>query len=121
MSAMIGVGATFPPASPFPSCFLSLRGSNELTQLDPKYEEEVSGCTAAVSVISKHKIWVVCILAMANLETTLGLVHSLTGSRPMLVILALYWVSRVAQSLCHLTTSLRTKVHIPRISITDQF
>ncbi|KAI9039492.1 PP2C family serine/threonine-protein phosphatase [Aspergillus affinis] len=25
---------------------------------DPKYEEEVSGCTAAVSVISKHKIWV---------------------------------------------------------------
>ncbi|KAH2526474.1 hypothetical protein KXW40_007465 [Aspergillus fumigatus] len=25
---------------------------------DPKYEEEVSGCTAAVSVISKNKIWV---------------------------------------------------------------
>ncbi|KAI9928551.1 Protein phosphatase 2C 2 [Aspergillus wentii] len=25
---------------------------------DPRYEEEVSGCTAAVSVISKHKIWV---------------------------------------------------------------
>ncbi|KAL4868151.1 phosphatase 2C-domain-containing protein [Aspergillus spectabilis] len=25
---------------------------------DPKYEEEVSGCTAAVSVISKQKIWV---------------------------------------------------------------
>ncbi|KAF7595774.1 Protein phosphatase 2C 2 [Aspergillus hancockii] len=25
---------------------------------DPKYEEEVSGCTAAVSIISKHKIWV---------------------------------------------------------------
>lgn len=30
-----------------------------LTRLDPKYEEEVSGCTAAVSIISKHKIWVV--------------------------------------------------------------
>ena len=25
----------------------------------PKYEEEVSGCTAAVTVISKDKIWVV--------------------------------------------------------------
>ncbi|EAW07902.1 PP2C family serine/threonine-protein phosphatase [Aspergillus clavatus NRRL 1] len=25
---------------------------------DPKYEEEVSGCTAAVSIISRHKIWV---------------------------------------------------------------
>ncbi|OXV10648.1 hypothetical protein Egran_01600 [Elaphomyces granulatus] len=25
---------------------------------DPKYEEEVSGCTAAVSIISKDKIWV---------------------------------------------------------------
>ncbi|OJJ49567.1 hypothetical protein ASPZODRAFT_149088 [Penicilliopsis zonata CBS 506.65] len=25
---------------------------------DPKYEEEVSGCTAAVSVISRNKIWV---------------------------------------------------------------
>ncbi|KAJ5160542.1 Protein phosphatase 2C, partial [Penicillium canariense] len=25
---------------------------------DPKYEEEVSGCTASTSIISKHKIWV---------------------------------------------------------------
>ncbi|KAJ5610763.1 protein phosphatase 2C [Penicillium lagena] len=25
---------------------------------DPKYEEEVSGCTASVGIISKHKIWV---------------------------------------------------------------
>ncbi|KAF9887475.1 Protein phosphatase 2C 2 [Aspergillus nanangensis] len=25
---------------------------------DPKYEEEVSGCTAACGIISKHKIWV---------------------------------------------------------------
>lgn len=32
----------------------------ETDLLDPKYEEEVSGCTAAVSVISKNKIWVVC-------------------------------------------------------------
>lgn len=27
---------------------------------DPKYEEEVSGCTASVGIISKDKIWVVC-------------------------------------------------------------
>lgn len=26
---------------------------------DPKYEEEVSGCTASTAIISKHKIWVV--------------------------------------------------------------
>ncbi|KAJ5691455.1 Protein phosphatase 2C [Penicillium malachiteum] len=25
---------------------------------DPRYEEEVSGCTASTSIISKHKIWV---------------------------------------------------------------
>ncbi|EPS31816.1 hypothetical protein PDE_06774 [Penicillium oxalicum 114-2] len=25
---------------------------------DPKYEEEVSGCTASTAIISKHKIWV---------------------------------------------------------------
>lgn len=37
--------------------------SDELTSnllLDPKYEEEVSGCTAAVAVISRDKIRVVC-------------------------------------------------------------
>jgi hypothetical protein len=27
---------------------------------DPKYEEEVSGCTASVGVISNDKIYVVC-------------------------------------------------------------
>ena len=27
---------------------------------DPKYEEEVSGCTASVGIISKDKIYVVC-------------------------------------------------------------
>lgn len=26
---------------------------------DPRYEEEVSGCTASTAIISKHKIWVV--------------------------------------------------------------
>jgi hypothetical protein len=27
---------------------------------DPKYEEEVSGCTASVGIISSKKIYVVC-------------------------------------------------------------
>lgn len=27
--------------------------------LDPKYEEEVSGCTASVGIVSRTKIWVV--------------------------------------------------------------
>lgn len=30
---------------------------------DPKYEEEVSGCTASVGIISKDKIYVVCSIA----------------------------------------------------------
>ena len=29
------------------------------TCLDPKYEDEVSGCTATVALISDAKIWVV--------------------------------------------------------------
>jgi len=32
--------------------------------LDPKYEEEVSGCTASVGIISKNKIYVVCPLVL---------------------------------------------------------
>ena len=31
---------------------------------DPKYEEEVSGCTASVGIISKNKIYVVCTLVL---------------------------------------------------------
>ncbi len=28
--------------------------------LDPRYEEEVSGCTASVAIVSATKIFVVC-------------------------------------------------------------
>jgi protein phosphatase 2C family protein 2/3 len=35
-------------------------GIRWLTRADPRYEEEVSGCTASTSIISKDKIWVVC-------------------------------------------------------------
>jgi len=37
--------------------------ANERSLADPKYEEEVSGCTASVGIITKDKIYVVCILA----------------------------------------------------------
>ena len=33
--------------------------SRVLSLVDPKYEEEVSGCTASVGIISRDKIWVV--------------------------------------------------------------
>lgn len=32
-----------------------------ITDADPKYEEEVSGCTASVGLISKTKIYVVSV------------------------------------------------------------
>ena len=35
--------------------------ADKLTLPDPKYEEEVSGCTASVGIITKDKIYVVCI------------------------------------------------------------
>ncbi len=28
--------------------------------IDPKYEEEVSGCTSTVGIVTKDKIYVVC-------------------------------------------------------------
>jgi hypothetical protein len=34
---------------------------------DPKYEEEVSGCTASVGIISKTKIYVVCMPVFVEL------------------------------------------------------
>lgn len=32
-----------------------------IPRADARYEDEVSGCTASVGIISKDKIWVVCI------------------------------------------------------------
>jgi hypothetical protein len=32
---------------------------------DPRYEEEVSGCTASVAVVSAKKIFVVCVVSVA--------------------------------------------------------
>ena len=42
-------------------------GDRSLTGLDPKYEEEVSGCTASVGIVSREKIWVVCTLRLSDL------------------------------------------------------
>lgn len=82
-----------------------------ITRVDPKYEEEVSGCTASVGVISRDKIWVVCICCYTKVSL------SYMVYRPMLVIHDLCLVSRVAQSLCPLITNPRTKVRIPLVSI----
>ena len=64
----------------------------------------MSGCTAAVSVISKHKIWVVRIL-FSVFHPRRGL--SLISHRPTLVTPGRFSVSRVAQSPCPSITSRR--------------
>jgi hypothetical protein len=75
--------------------------------LDPRYEEEVSGCTASTGIISQKKIWVVCY----DLEINIGLKRfKLTGHRRTLVIHDRSWVSRDVQSPFHSTTSLRMRV-----------
>ena len=72
--------------------------------IDPRYEEEVSGCTATVAVIANNKIYVVC-LTRANTE-----VADADLNREMLVIRELSWVSRDVQSHSLSTTSHKTRV-----------
>lgn len=56
-----------------------------LTQkTDPRYEEEVSGCTASVGVLSKDKIYVVSNTTCTNMTAT-------DTSRPTLVTRVQYW------------------------------
>jgi hypothetical protein len=57
----------------------------DLYALDPRYEEEVSGCTASVGILSSKKIYVVgdVILAVTRLM--------LTVYRVMLEILEAFW------------------------------
>lgn len=86
------------------SACLAFCSPTRLTRLDPKYEEEVSGCTAAVSVISKHKIWVVCICSVS------ARFRGINGCRPMLVTPVRFLGSRAAQSPFRSTTSHRMKV-----------
>lgn len=73
---------------------------------DPKYEEEVSGCTASVGVLSKDKIYVVCRPHMAQN-------YKAHTDRPTRVIRALFSESRAGQSRSHSTTSHRTRVRKP--------
>ena len=76
--------------------------------LDPKYEEEVSGCTASVGLISKTTIYVVGSLLCSSCNI------DLMPSRPMQEILGLYWESRVEQSLSHMIISHKTRVGFSR-------
>lgn len=84
-----------------------IRSVNRLadSSIDPKYEEEVSGCTASVGVISKDKIWVVC--SRLSHRRTLA-----KHSRPTRATPAAFSESRAAQSLSRSTTSLKTRVCI---------
>lgn len=78
--------------------------------LDPKYEEEVSGCTASVGLISEKKIYVVSLSLASAIKDTDFL-------RQTLATHGLYSVSRVEQSRSRSTTSRRTKVNIPFVPI----
>ncbi|KAL9621619.1 MAG: hypothetical protein Q9160_004011 [Pyrenula sp. 1 TL-2023] len=47
---------------------------------DPRYEEEVSGCTASVGIISKTKVWVVSFAATSeNLSTYVNMIQANAG------------------------------------------
>lgn len=82
-----------------------LLGSMLIGDADPKYEEEVSGCTASVGLISKTKIYVVGVGNVLH-KGTIGLIDF----RQMPVIRGLYSVSKDEQNLYHMTISLKTRV-----------
>jgi hypothetical protein len=73
---------------------------------DPRYEEEVSGCTASVGILSAKKIYVVSLTlsTMTNFQAD--------QCRAMLEILEVCWVLRVEPSRFRLTTNHKTKVDI---------
>jgi hypothetical protein len=84
----------------------------DMSPTDPKYEEEVSGCTACVGLITEDKIYIVraSLLLTIMLPVAQVLTSHVLPHRPMLVIREASWASRAALSPCHLTTSRRMKV-----------
>ena len=92
---------------------------------DPKYEEEVSGCTASVAIVSATKISVVSCRIRIDLRprrfpTTPSL---LTTNRPTLEIREPSLVSRDEQSLSRTITNRRMKVrpiHRSRMSLISE-
>ena len=58
---------------------------SDLCSLDPRYEEEVSGCTASVGILSSKKIYVVC-------DELLCQKAQANKLREMLEILEVFWV-----------------------------
>lgn len=75
--------------------------------IDPKYEEEVSGCTASVALISKTTIYVVSTIFDLLLRDCL-----LINSRAMLVTHVLSLGSKAEPNLYRTTISLRTRVRV---------
>ena len=73
---------------------------------DPKYEEEVSGCTASVGIISKDKIYVV---SKTLYHPRIRRLAEQT-SREMLVTRDLSWELKAEQNHCPSTISRKMKV-----------
>jgi len=73
---------------------------------DPKYEEEVSGCTATVAVITKDKIYCVCHFLSSLPSYSRGLI----SRRPTRATQEPFSESRAEQSPSPSTTSHKTKV-----------
>lgn len=69
---------------------------------DPRYEEEVSGCTASVAIVSSKKIFVVCTRASMRRNST-------DMPRVTLGTLGVFWESRAEPSHSHSTTSRRMR------------
>jgi hypothetical protein len=76
---------------------------------DPKYEEEVSGCTACVGLITEDKIYIVGF--SCGLPPVSCLINS-SICRQMLVTQEAFWVSRVARNRCLLITNHKMKVRV---------
>ena len=73
--------------------------------IDPKYEEEVSGCTASVGLISKTTIYVVSTIFDSFLKDSL-----LISPRAMLVTHVLSLGLEAEPNLYHTTISLKMRV-----------
>src|SRR5436309_2869908 len=73
------------------------------TLADPRYEDEVSGCTASVGVITHDKIYVVSQLYTYEEYPNI--------TRPILATPEAYSASKVARNLFPMTTNPRMKVY----------
>jgi len=88
------------------------RRADTCISVDPKYEEEVSGCTSSVGIITKDKIYVVRFRKSSKYMEP----KRLTILRETLATPGLFSASKVAQNRCRSTTSRKTKAR-RRVSV----